>query len=142
METKMAAQKGKDILLKIGDGASPEVFATVAGLRARTISLSARGVDATDSDSPGRWRELLAGAGTRQVAISSAGIFRDAGSDAAIREVFFSQAARAWQVIVPDFGVLAGPFLVASLEYAGDHEGEATYALSLASAGEVSFAAA
>ena len=35
----MAAQKGKDILLKIGDGETPEVFTTVAGLRARTISL-------------------------------------------------------------------------------------------------------
>ena len=43
--------------------------------------------------------------------------------------------------MVPDFGVLEGPFLVAALEYAGEHEGEATYALTLASAGEVSFAA-
>ena len=31
----MAAQKGKDILIKIGDGASPEVFTTVAGVRGR-----------------------------------------------------------------------------------------------------------
>lgn len=137
----MAAQKGKDILLKIGDGASPEVFATVAGLRTRTLSLTARGVDATDSDSPGRWRELLAGAGTRQVSVSGAGIFRDAASDAAIRAVFFNQAARNWRLIVPDFGTLEGPFLVAALEYAGDHEGEATYALTLSSAGEVTFAA-
>ena len=137
----MAAQKGKDILLKIGDGASPEVFTTVAGLRTRTLSLTARGVDATDSDSPGRWRELLAGAGTRQVSVSGAGIFRDAASDSSIREVFFSQAARSWRLIVPDFGTLEGPFLVAALEYAGDHEGEATYALTLSSAGEVSFAA-
>ncbi|HYD45231.1 MAG TPA: phage major tail protein, TP901-1 family [Phenylobacterium sp.] len=138
----MAAQKGKDILLKIGDGASPEVFTTVAGLRTRTLSLTARGVDATDSDSPGRWRELLAGAGTRQVSVSGAGIFRDAASDAAIREVFFSQALRTWRLIVPDFGTLEGPFLVAALEYAGDHEGEATYALTLSSAGEVAFSAA
>ncbi|HYF21854.1 MAG TPA: phage major tail protein, TP901-1 family, partial [Caulobacteraceae bacterium] len=57
----MAAQRGKDMLLKIGDGADPQAFTTVAGLRARTISLNARTVDATDSDSAGRWRELLAG---------------------------------------------------------------------------------
>ena len=57
----MAAQRGKDILLKIeGD---PGVFTTVAGLRARTLSLNARTVDATDGDSAGRWRELLGGAG-------------------------------------------------------------------------------
>ena len=137
----MAAQKGKDILLKIGDGEEPEVFTTVAGLRARTISLNARSVDATDSDSAGRWRELLAGAGVKQASVSGAGVFRDAASDAAIRAAFFAQSADNWQLIVPDFGTLTGPFLVAALEYAGEHEGEATYAITLASAGEVTFAA-
>ena len=60
--TDMAAQKGKDILLKIGDASTPPVFTTVAGVRARTLSLNAKSVDVTDSDSPG-WRELLAGGG-------------------------------------------------------------------------------
>jgi TP901-1 family phage major tail protein len=137
----MAAQKGKDILLKIGDGAGPEVFTTVAGLRARTISLNARTVDATDSDSAGRWRELLAGAGVRQASVSGAGVFRDAASDAAIRAAFFAQSADHWQLIIPDFGTLQGPFLVAALEYAGEHEGEATYAITLASAGQIAFTA-
>ncbi len=136
----MAAQKGRDILLRIGDGGSPEAFTAVAGLRARTISLNAKSVDATDGDSGG-WRELLAGTGVRSAAVSGAGVFRDAASDAVVREVFFSQAARTWRLTVPDFGVLEGPFLVSSLEYAGEHEGEATFALSLASAGAVSFAA-
>jgi TP901-1 family phage major tail protein len=137
----MAAQRGKDILLKIGDGEDPEGFVTVAGLRARTISLNARAVDATDGDSAGRWRELLAGAGVKQAPVSGAGIFRDAASDAMIREVFFAQTARTWRLIVPDFGTLEGPFLVAALEYAGEHEGEATWALTLASAGEIAFEA-
>lgn len=137
----MAAQRGKDILLKIGDGEDPEGFVTVAGLRARTISLNARSVDATDGDSAGRWRELLAGAGVKQASVSGAGVFRDAASDAMIREAFFAQGARSWRLIVPDFGTLEGPFLVAALEYAGEHEGEATWALTLASAGEITFEA-
>lgn len=137
----MAAQRGRDVLLKIGDGGSPEAFTAVAGLRARTISLNAKAVDATDGDSAGRWRELLAGAGVRSAAVSGAGVFRDAAADALIREAFFAQAARTWRLTVPDFGVLEGPFLVSSLEYAGEHEGEATFALSLASAGAVSFSA-
>ena len=133
----MSAQRGKDILLKI-EGA-PGVFTTVAGLRARTISLNARSVDATDGDSTGRWRELLGGAGVKSAAVAGQGIFRDAASDALIREAFFDQAARVWRLIVPDFGTLEGPFLVAALEYAGEHEGEATFAISLASAGEIGF---
>ncbi|WIY70307.1 phage major tail protein, TP901-1 family [Aquidulcibacter paucihalophilus] len=135
----MSAQRGKDILLKI-EGA-PGVFTTVAGLRARTISLNARTVDATDGDSVGRWRELLGGAGVKSAAVAGQGIFRDAASDVLIREAFFDQSARVWRLIVPDFGVLEGPFLVAALEYAGEHEGEATFAISLASAGEISFEA-
>lgn len=135
----MAAQRGRDILLKIED--APGTFITVAGLRARTIALNARTVDATDSDSAGRWRELLAGAGVKSAAVSGQGIFRDAASDALIREAFFDQSARRWRLIVPDFGQLEGAFLVAALEYAGEHEGEASFAISLASAGEVSFEA-
>ena len=88
----MTAQAGKDMLLKI-EGA-PGVFTTVAGLRARTISLNARTVDATDGDSAGRWRELLAGAGVKSAAVSGQGIFRDAASDALVREAFFDQAAK------------------------------------------------
>ncbi len=133
----MSAQRGKDILLKV-EGAGGD-FTTVAGLRARTISLNAKTVDATDSDSAGRWRELLAGAGVKSAAVSGQGIFRDAASDALIREAFFEQVAKTWRLIVPDFGVLEGPFLVAALEYAGEHEGEASFALSLASAGEIRF---
>lgn len=135
----MAAQRGKDILLKIEQGVG--TFVTVAGLRARTISLNARTVDATDADSAGRWRELLGGAGVKSAAVSGQGIFRDAASDALIREAFFEQAAKTWRLIVPDFGTLEGPFLVSALEYAGDHEGEATFAISLASAGEIGFSA-
>ena len=137
----MAAQAGKDILLKISDGAQTPTFVTVAGLRARTISLNARTIDATDSDSAGRWRELLAGAGVRACAVSGSGVFRDAASDAQVRESFFEQSARAWRLVIPDFGQLEGPFLVAALEYAGEHEGEAAFALSLASAGVVGFTA-
>lgn len=135
----MAAQRGKDMLLKIeGEGGA---FVTVAGLRARTLSLNARTVDATDADSAGRWRELLAGAGVKSAAVSGQGVFRDAASDALIREAFFGQTAKRWRLIVPDFGQLEGPFLVAALEYAGEHDGEASFALSLASAGEVTFTA-
>jgi TP901-1 family phage major tail protein len=137
----MAAQAGKDLLLKISDGAATPTFHTVAGLRARTISLNARTIDATDSDSTGRWRELLAGAGVKSVAVSGAGVFRDAASDAQVRTSFFDQSARTWRLVIPDFGQLEGAFLVAALEYAGEHDGEAAFALSLTSAGPVTFTA-
>ncbi|MDI7775382.1 phage major tail protein, TP901-1 family [Asticcacaulis sp. EMRT-3] len=135
----MAVQQGRDMLLKISDGADTPTYQTVAGLRARTVSLNARAVEVTDSDSGG-WRELLEGSGVRSLAISGSGVFRDAASDATMRDAFFAQAARDWQIIVPGFGQFAGAFLIAALEYAGQHDGEATFAITLASSGEVSFA--
>ena len=137
----MAGQKGRDVLIKIGDGADPEVFTTVAGIRAKTISLNAKTVDGTSGESPSAWRELIAGAGVKSASVSGAGVFKDAASDAAIQQIFFAQAARSFQLIIPDFGALQGPFLVESLDYSGDHDGEAAFAITLASAGALSFTA-
>tara|TARA_R110002072_G_scaffold105579_1_gene230810 strand:- start:901 stop:1317 length:417 start_codon:yes stop_codon:yes gene_type:complete len=137
----MTAQSGKDILLKIGNGGDPEGFTSVAGLRAKTISLNARTVDATHADSPGAWRELIAGAGMKTCAVSGSGIFVDAAADETVRQAFFNQTADTWRLIIPDFGTIEGAFLVAALEYSGRHDGEAAYAISLASAGALTFSA-
>lgn len=137
----MVAQKGKDLLLKI-DTTGSGGFATVAGLRSRQIAFNAETVDVTDAESAGAWRELLAGAGVRRAAVSGAGLFKDAATDATIRQVFFDGTIRDWQVIVPDFGTIEGPFQVTALEYAGDHDGELGYEIALESAGALSFAAA
>lgn len=137
----MTAQKGKDLLLKI-DTTGSGAFSTVAGLRTRRFALNAETVDITDTDSAGRWRELLAGAGVRRASVSGSGIFRDAASDAAIRTLFFDGAIRDFQLIVPDFGTLQGPFQLTALDYVGEHDGAVTYEIALESAGLISFEAA
>lgn len=133
----MSAQKGKDLLLKAADAGG--AFVTVAGLRARQIAFNAESVDVTHAESAGRWRELLAGAGARRASISGAGVFKDEASDALLRQNFFDGVIRDWQVIVPDFGTITGPFQITSLEYRGDHAAEVTFELSLDSAGALSF---
>lgn len=134
----MAIQRGKDLLLKL-DAAATGDFVTVAGLRSRRLDFSADTVDVTTADSPDRWRELLAGAGVRRARVSGAGIFRDQASDTAVRTVFFDGAVRPWRIVLPDFGTVEGPFLVAALEFAGDHDGEMTFDMTLESAGALSF---
>ena len=137
----MVAQKGKDLLLKI-DTTGSGAFSTVAGLRSRQVAFNAESVDVTDAESSGRWRELLAGAGVKRAAVSGAGIFKDAATDATVRTVFFDGTIRNWQVVVPDFGTIEGPFQVTALEYAGDDDGELTYEIALESAGVLAFTAA
>lgn len=46
----MAGERGCDVLIRIGDGGSPEAFVTVAGIRARAITQSAGSVDAMTSE--------------------------------------------------------------------------------------------
>ncbi|MEC3862221.1 phage major tail protein, TP901-1 family [Mesobacterium sp. TK19101] len=136
----MGAQNGKDLLIKVdmtGDGQ----FQTIAGLRATRLSFNAETVDVTSLDSAGGWRELLGGAGVKSAAISGSGVFRDEATDERARQLFFDAEVPDFQVIIPDFGTIEGPFQVTALEYAGSHNGEATYELSLASAGALTFVA-
>ncbi|MHA6685168.1 phage major tail protein, TP901-1 family [Mesorhizobium sp. A556] len=137
----MVAQKGKDLLLKL-DSDGGGTFVTVAGLRSKRIAFNSETVDITDADSAGRWRELLEGAGVQRASISGSGIFKDAQSDAAIRLRFFAGEISDWQVAVPDFGTITGPFQITSLEYTGAHDGEVTFEVALESAGAVGFTVA
>ncbi|MGB5904696.1 MAG: phage major tail protein, TP901-1 family [Xanthobacteraceae bacterium] len=134
----MGAQKGKDLLVKMFDGAS---YATVAGLRSRKIAFNAELVDVTHAESVDRWRELLAGAGVKRASISGRGLFKDAASDALVRQAFFDGAIKNCQVIVPDFGTIQGAFQISGLEFSGEHNGEVTFDISLESAGALTFAA-
>jgi TP901-1 family phage major tail protein len=136
----MGAQNGKDLLIKL-DMTGGGQFDTVAGLRATRISFNAESVDVTSLESAGGWRELLAGAGVKSAAISGSGVFRDMATDERARQIFFDGDVPDFQVIIPDFGIVEGPFQITSIEYAGTHNGEATYELALASAGALSFLA-
>ena len=134
----MTAQSGKDLLIKIGDGGSPETFTTAAGLRATTLAFNAQTVDITNSDSTDMWRELLAG-GVRSATISGSGVFKDAAGDEAVRASFFNQTLANWQIVIPSFGTVEGAFKVTQLQYDGPYDGELKVSMTLASAGALTF---
>ena len=134
----MVAQKGKDLLLKISDGGS---YVTVAGLRSRRLAFNAETVDVTDAESAGRWRELLGGAGVQRASLTGAGLFKDQASDALVRQAFFAGTILSWQVLIPDFGTVTGPFQITALEYSGEHNRELRFEPALESAGQLSFGA-
>ncbi len=135
----MAAQQGRALLVKIER--APGEFETVAGLRARSIQLSAEGADATNADSEA-WREILEGAGVRAASITGQGVFKDAASDELMRAAFFAGTIPRFQIVAPDFGAIEGAFHIAALEYAGAHDGAMTFSVTLNSAGALTFEAA
>jgi TP901-1 family phage major tail protein len=130
----MAAQKGAEMLVKVDDGTG--TFNTACGIRSKSISFNTETVDVTDSCSAGRWRELLAGAGVRSATITGSGIFKDQDMEDDVRRYFFDGILFDAQMIIPDFGTLEGAWIVSSLDYAGEYNGEVTFSMTFESAGQ------
>lgn len=132
----MTAQKGSAFLLKIGDGATPPVYQTVAGLRTTQMSINGDTVVVTHKQSGG-WRDLLSGAGTRSVSVAASGIFLGSAAEAAIRAHALAGTIADYELSFEDGARLRGRFLVQRLDYAGDFNGERNYTLQLESSGAV-----
>lgn len=141
----MAKQKGRALLIKIGDGATPEVFSVLCGLNSKTLTINNNEYDVTTADctDPGGalWTEVQTGA--KRVAVAGNGYFEDSAAEARANTVAMADDATAnLQIVVPGLGTFAGAFLMSSLEWGGEMEGGTTYSVSLASSGEVTFTAA
>ncbi len=132
----MSAQKGSAFLLKIGNGGSPAVYTTVAGLRTTQMSITGDAVVTTSKDSGG-WREMLSGAGQRQVSVSAAGIFLGSAAENAIRSHALDGTIGDYELSFEDGERMRGKFLVQRLDYAGDFNGERNYTMTLESSGPV-----
>ena len=132
----MTAQKGSAFLLKVGDGATPPAYRTVAGLRTTQMSINGDTVVVTHKESGG-WRELLSGAGVRSVSVSASGIFLGSAAEASLRANALAGLVDADELSFEDGEKLRGRFLVQRLDYAGDFNGERNYSVVLESSGAV-----
>ncbi len=132
----MGAEKGSAFLLKIGNGGSPPAYATVAGMRTTQMSVNGEAVNVTSKDSGG-WRELLSGAGVRSVSVGASGIFTGSGAEVRLKGNALSGVLDDYELSFESGERMRGRFLVTRLDYAGDYNGERTYALNLESSGAV-----
>ena len=133
----MPAQKGKDLLLKMDDGTG--TFVTIGGIRTKRLALNAQTIDTTSADSINQWRELLTGGGVRRSSLTGGGVFKDQASDILLRQTFFNGAVMNWQIIIPGFGTVSGPYQISALDYRGDYNAEVTFEMTLESAGALTF---
>ena len=70
------------------------------------------------------------------------GVFTDAVSEQTLRSKVHQSTFESYNIIVPDLGTYAGQFMIASLEYAGEYNGEVTYSITLESSGDITFTSA
>jgi TP901-1 family phage major tail protein len=132
----MSAEKGSAFLLKVGDGGDPPDFATVAGMRTTQLSVNGEAVNVTSKDSGG-WRDLLSGAGVRSVSVAGSGIFTGSLAEGRLKGNALGGLIDDYELSFESGETMRGRFLITRLDYAGDHNGERTYALTLESSGAV-----
>jgi TP901-1 family phage major tail protein len=136
----MAAQIGLNMLVKVdSDGAG--TYLTIAGGQTLSMKLNREQVDITSQDDVSRYRQLIADAGVKSVDITIRGVFKDAAADATARNYWQNDIMRNWQMILPSFQQVTGPFQVSNIEYSGSHNGEVQYDFSLSSAGDLTWVA-
>jgi predicted secreted protein len=136
----MTANPGSDVVIQIGDGATPETFTTLGGLQLAALTVNQQALDAGNV-STGAWRIVPDGAGERSVTISGTGIFTGSAGEGTLRANAFSGANRNYTFVFGG-GSLSGPFLITRYERAGNLADAEAYAVTFASAGPLQFTAA
>ena len=130
----MAAQRGRMMLIQIGNGASPASYTTVGGLRTKSLTVNNETVDITTSDEA-PWRTLGNDMGLRSMSITGGGVFKDDAAFNSVENLALNGNPEDFKVLFDNNDYFIGQFVVTSLEYAGDHNNEQSYSITLESAG-------
>lgn len=130
----MAQFPGRGLLIKISDGGNPKTYLTVGGIRPTNFTVNNESVDVTNKDSNG-FREFLQGAGIRSIAVSGGGIYDNGPGINKLEEAARLNTFADCQIVFPNGDSVAGNFHVASFGYAGRHDDEQSWEVTLESAG-------
>jgi len=133
----MSAQSGMLFLLQIGDGASPENFSTVGGLKTTGFKLNNKILISNNLES-GQWQRAIVG-GIQALAIDASGIFTDSTAEENLREKAFNASLSDYQLIFGNGDTLLGSFAVNSFERSGEYGDAEIYSITLESTGNITY---
>lgn len=140
----MAKQNSRLLLVKIGTGSGPIVYATICGLNTRTFTLSSGENDVTSIDctTPGGivWREMIDG--IRQMSVAGNGFFENVTQyQLLVAAKMTGNSVVPLEITMPTVGVFTGNFYVGDMTSAGELEGAVTQDLTFTSTGAVTYVA-
>ena len=136
----MTAQKGRDLLLKIGDGAEPEAFTTIGAARTSAMTLNNQPVDATSMDDEGV-QAFIPDAGVQGMTLKLEGLFKDSTSEEKLRLAAFDRARCNYQLCFPNGDGYAAAFIVQDYARSGSFDGLEGFTVTLVRSGTGSFTA-
>ncbi len=117
-----------------------DLFTSTGGLRSKSMSFSAEGIDITNEDSD-QWKVMLDKAGIRSMEISGSGVYNNHDVFQSLVTKFLANELTCLMFIEVKTGrIYEGCFKLTSLEVSGDHDAESNYSISAASSGKINTA--
>lgn len=129
-----AVKRGDLFLLKAFDGVA--TFNTVAALRTTSLAINGQMIDITNKDSAKR-RTLLEGGGIVSLTITAEGVFTEHAEQDRLEDRALAGSLNDHQIVFDDGRTYEASFQVTNVQYAGNHDGEETYSVTLESSGDV-----
>jgi TP901-1 family phage major tail protein len=137
----MAAQHGRELLLKVHDGSASfedANFTTVGGFASNNIKIANTAIEITSKDSGG-FKESLDGGGQRSFSTDAEGTFLSDATFALVHNHILNSTHPLCRVVVPGHGTYEGKFVIISLDMTGAQNDEVTYRMAFESSGTVTF---
>jgi len=134
----MASQKGRDFLLKMGDGGGPETFTTIGAARTNSLSINNNPVDDTTMDDTGI-QSMLGDAGVQSMQVTIDGLFKDAVVEETFRAAVFARTTNNFQLAFPNGDVLEAAFIIQDYNRSGSHDGLESFSATLIKSGATTF---
>ena len=132
----MTASAGKDMIIRIGDGATPtESFTELDGVQVTHMKLTQEAVDADAVRSSG-WIERLA-AGARSLMLRAEGVYTDSAAEQMLQTAAMAGQVKNMQLAFGNGDVVSGAFIIARFEREGEVGDVENYALELTSAAAI-----
>lgn len=136
----MPSQKGRDLLLKIGDGEEDESFTALGAARTTAMTIDNRPIDATTMEDGGVQR-LAGAAGLQSMTLRLEGLFKDSAAEERLRAAAFSRSADNYLLCFPNGDTYAAAFVVQDYARTGTHDGLESFSVTLARSGDGVFTA-
>jgi predicted secreted protein len=139
----MPQQLGRELYIQIGDGAGPEVFNNLCGLKTRSFNLSANEVDTTipSCTNPGDKVQKTSRPGIVNRAFTGSGAFVSSVAMSAFMVHVIDATVFNAKVLVPGLGVFTGPFFVTDFTADGDMENNMEFSATFTPSDVLTFVA-
>ena len=137
----MASQKGRDFLLKIGDGGTTEVFTSLGAARTNAMVVNNNPVDDTAMGDVGV-QSMAADAGVQTLQINIDGLFKDEVAEETLRAAAMNRTINNFQLAFPNGDIYQAAFIIQDYNRSGSHDGLETFSASLIRTGVGTFTSA